>query len=135
MKGHNNRFIKSPRKTTLDVAKLHQCNINLLMATFKKLKRIAAMRRLVHWPLVYIWYSEEGPGGAAAPPSPPIATPNVTAHPSTVSVPISYYSMWHYNYIRTIGLKVKRSPHRTSSNMPHWTYRITPSLILTLTLT
>ena len=27
-----------------------------------------------------------------------IAVPNVTAHPSTASVPTSYYLMWHYNY-------------------------------------
>jgi len=25
------------------------------------------------------------------------AVPNVTTHPSTASVPTSYYSMWHYN--------------------------------------
>jgi len=37
----------------------------------------------------YIWYSEEGPGRAAAPPSPLLAVPNVTAHPSTASVPIT----------------------------------------------
>ena len=37
----------------------------------------------------YIWYSEEGPGQAAAPPSPLLAVPNVTAHPSTASVPIT----------------------------------------------
>ena len=37
----------------------------------------------------YIWYSEEGPGWAAAPPSPILAVPNVTAHPSTASVPIT----------------------------------------------
>ena len=37
----------------------------------------------------YIWYSEEGPGRAAAPPSPFLAVPNVTAHPSTASVPIA----------------------------------------------
>jgi len=37
----------------------------------------------------YIWYSDEGPGRAAAPPSPLLAVPNVTAHPSTVSVPIT----------------------------------------------
>jgi len=36
-----------------------------------------------------IWYSEEGPGRAAAPPMPLIAVPNVTAHPSTASVPIT----------------------------------------------
>ena len=37
----------------------------------------------------YIWYSEEGPGRAAAPPSPLLAVPNVTAHPSTAGVPIT----------------------------------------------
>ena len=34
----------------------------------------------------YIWYGEEGPGWVAAPPSPFLAVPNVTAHPSTASV-------------------------------------------------
>ena len=34
-------------------------------------------------------YSEEGPGRAAAPPSPILAVPNVTAHPSTASIPIT----------------------------------------------
>ena len=34
----------------------------------------------------YIWYSEEGPGRAGAPPSPLLAVPNVTAHPFTASV-------------------------------------------------
>ena len=29
----------------------------------------------------YIWYSEEGPGRAAAPPSPLLAVPNVTSPP------------------------------------------------------
>jgi len=33
----------------------------------------------------YIWYSEEGPGRAAA----FLAVPNVTAHPSTASLPIT----------------------------------------------
>ena len=42
-------------------------------------------------------YSEEGTGQAEAPPSPLLAVPNVTAHPSTASVPTSYYSTWHYN--------------------------------------
>ena len=57
--------------------------------------RIIIMK-LVHWPRVgcYIWYNEEEPGRAAAPPSPLLAVPNVTAHPSTASVPTSYYSMW-----------------------------------------
>jgi len=47
----------------------------------------------VHWPLMgscYIWYSGEGLGRAAAPPSPLLAVPNVTAHhPWTASVPIT----------------------------------------------
>jgi len=33
----------------------------------------------------YIWYSEEGPGRAAAPPSPLLAVRNVTAHSSTAN--------------------------------------------------
>jgi len=44
-----------------------------------------------------IWYSEEGPGRAAAPPSSLLAVPNVTAHPSAASLPTSYSSTWHYN--------------------------------------
>ena len=49
------------------------------------------------WVGCYIWYSEERQGRAVAPPSPLIAVPNVTAHPSMASVPTSYYLMWHYN--------------------------------------
>jgi len=45
-----------------------------------------------------------GPGQAAAPPSPLLAVPNVP--PSTVSVPTSYYSMWHYNYLCTVRVKL-----------------------------
>ena len=41
------------------------------------------------WVGCYISYSEEGPGRAAAPPSPLLAVPNVTAHPSTASVPVT----------------------------------------------
>ena len=37
----------------------------------------------------YIWYSEEGPGRAAALSSPLLAVPNVTAHPSAASAPIT----------------------------------------------
>ena len=44
----------------------------------------------------HIWYSEEGPGSAAAPPSPLLAVPNV---PSVAGVPASYYSTWHYHYL------------------------------------
>ena len=48
--------------------------------------------KLVHWPLMagcYLWYSEDGPGRPAAPPSPLSTIPNVTAHSSTASVPIT----------------------------------------------
>ena len=43
------------------------------------------------------WYSEEGPGRAAALPSPLIDVPNVTTTHQTTSVPTSYYSIWHYS--------------------------------------
>jgi len=45
----------------------------------------------------YIWYSEEGTGRGRSPPRVLLPVWNVTAHPSTASVPSSYYSMWHYN--------------------------------------
>jgi len=35
----------------------------------------------------YIWYSEKGPGRAAAPPSPLLAVPNVNGPRSMASVP------------------------------------------------
>jgi len=37
----------------------------------------------------YIWYSEEGTGQGFTPPRPLLAVPNVTAHPSMASVPIT----------------------------------------------
>jgi len=37
----------------------------------------------------YIWYSEKKLRWAVAPPSPLLAVPNVTAHTSTASVPIT----------------------------------------------
>jgi len=37
----------------------------------------------------YIWYSEEGTGRGRSPPRPLLDVPNVTAHPSTASVPIT----------------------------------------------
>ena len=42
----------------------------------------------------YIWYSKDGPGRAVALHSPRLAVPNVTAHPSTASVPITV--LLHY---------------------------------------
>jgi len=46
--------------------------------------------KLLHWPLMsgcYSWYSEEETGRGPSPPRPLLAVPNVTAHPSTASVP------------------------------------------------
>jgi len=37
----------------------------------------------------YIWYSEEATGRAAALPSPLLALPNVTVHPSTAGVSVT----------------------------------------------
>jgi len=48
--------------------------------------------KLAHWPLMggcYIWYSEEGTGRGRSPSRSLLAVPNVTAHPSTASVPIT----------------------------------------------
>jgi len=45
----------------------------------------------------YIWYSEEGPWRAADLPSPLLAVPHVTAHPSTVSVLIIYIYIYIYD--------------------------------------
>jgi len=42
--------------------------------------------------------ARRGLGEDCGPPSPLLAVPNVTAHPSTASVQTSYYFMWHYNY-------------------------------------
>jgi len=53
---------------------------------------------------LFIWYSEYGPGRAVARPSFLLAVPNVTAHPSTASVPTSYHSVWHYKGLKS-GLK------------------------------
>ena len=51
----------------------------------------------------YIWYSEEGPGQAATPPSPLIAVPNVTPHPSTASV---YHALFCYDGPLLCGFNV-----------------------------
>jgi len=39
--------------------------------------------------------------GGVQPPSPLVAVPNVTTHPSTASVPTSYHSMWQYDCLCT----------------------------------
>jgi len=54
----------------------------------------------------YIWYSEEGTGQGRSPPRPLLAVPNVTAHPSTASVPITVLL---YNGPLLCGFSVKLS--------------------------
>jgi len=39
----------------------------------------------------YIWYSEKGTRRGRSPPRPLLAVSNVTAHPSTASVPIAVF--------------------------------------------
>ena len=36
-----------------------------------------------------------------------LTVPNVAAHPSTASVPTSYYLMWHYNCLWTLKMLTK----------------------------
>jgi len=55
----------------------------------------------VDWWAVTFDTARRGLGRLAAP-SPFFAVPNVTAHPSTASVPTSYYSTWHYNCLCTL---------------------------------
>jgi len=50
--------------------------------------------KLVHWPLMgellyLVGYNEEETGRGRSPPRPLLAVPDVTAHPSTASVPIT----------------------------------------------
>jgi len=49
-----------------------------------------------------VTFGTERKGLGGSPPMPLLAVPNVTPHPSTASVPTSYYSMWHYNYLCTV---------------------------------
>ena len=52
----------------------------------------------VDWWAVALGTARRDLGGLGPRPVPSsVAVPNVTAHPSTASVPTSYYSMWHYN--------------------------------------
>jgi len=54
------------------------------------------------WAVTFGTVIEKGPGRAAAPPSPVLVVPNVTAHQSTASVPTSCYSIWYCNYLCTL---------------------------------
>ena len=46
--------------------------------------------------------ARRGTGRGRSPPRLLLVVPNVTAHPSTASVPTSYYSMYHYNCLGSL---------------------------------
>jgi len=67
--------------------------------------RYTAIRWMEHWPLIGRLLHLVQRGGAWAgcgPAQSLLAVPNVTAHPSTASVPTSYYSMCHYKCLCTL---------------------------------
>jgi len=49
------------------------------------------------WDVTFGTARRRGTGWGHSLPRPLLAVPNVTAHPSTASVPTLYYSMWCYN--------------------------------------
>jgi len=57
----------------------------------------------------YIWYSEEGPGRAAASPIPLLAVPNVTAHPLMASVPITVLLLYDGSLLCGFNVAIKGS--------------------------
>ena len=55
-----------------------------------------------------------------APPSPLLAVPNVTAHPSTASVPTSYYSTWRQNCLCPLKPKGLTASLISQLSRQHW---------------
>jgi len=82
----------------------HLLSVNPLFAALKPQSNgpsySSSLQRSVHWPLMsgLLHLVQRGGDWAGSQPLRPLlAVPNVTAHPSTSSVPTSYYLMWHYN--------------------------------------
>jgi len=83
-----------------------ECNVNRLMCT---VYATSNNMKLVHWPLIgvlLIWYSKEGTGRGRSPPR-PLAAANVTAHPSTASVPITVL-LYNDSLICSFSVPIKR---------------------------
>ena len=87
-----------------------------------------AIQWLVHWPLMSrLLHLVQRRGEWAGPQpaaKPLLAVPNVTAHPSTASVPTSYYSMWHYNCLWSLKARLYSDTTQLNStqlNWPSWT--------------
>jgi len=74
-----------------------RCRFNPFQLTLYNTKVITIMPHRIIWSWYTgrwwvgccIWYSDEGTGRGRSPPRPLLAVPNVTAHPSTASVPIT----------------------------------------------
>jgi len=66
----------------------------------------------------YLWYSEEGTGRAAAPPSPLLAVPKVTAHASTASVPITVllYELYDGPLLCGFNVAIKRVNYKLATD-------------------
>ena len=80
----------------------------------------------------YIWYSEERSGRAAAPPSPILAVPNVTAHPSTASVPITVL-LYDGPLLCGLNVAIKRLKHETP-RLERFSVMMMLTLIITATM-
>ena len=63
--------------------------VDEFVVTFTSASVSSDLKALYKSVIIIIWYSEEGPGWAAALPSSILAVPYLTACPSTASVPIT----------------------------------------------
>ena len=91
---------QSPGNDHLCIRQHNASMFNPLMDTLKAQSNgpLYSTTVMVHWPLMGRLLHLVQRGKAWVDCSPLLAVPHVIAHPSTASVPTSYYSMWHYNY-------------------------------------
>jgi len=68
------------------------------------------------WVGCYIWYSEEGPGRDGSPPSPLLAVPNVTAHPSS-ELPVYQIHIIIASGLQRVNRYVPYTPCMVTPNM------------------
>ena len=79
---------------------------------------------MAHWPLMgglLHLVQRRGERWHRALPSPLFAVPNVTAHPSTASVPTSCYLMWHWQYKVLKETKMTRQQRHFCEIGNNWT--------------
>jgi len=82
-----------------------------------------------HKPFVSNWFSEEGPGRVRSQPSPPLAVPNVTAHPSTASVLITVL-LYNDPLICGFNMLIKGLNQHCSFNSTGWLIKTSPIFCL-----